>query len=204
MTIKKCKLGSKVFASCTFLALACGCINSPNSRNETQIEKSETTSIRQFESDGQTDNSTTNKGSERYGAIERKGNWNYQDQTDPMTDKIIHIADCVSNETQSICGFRTLLHLGISNVDGYNFVMLSIQDGILREDKLPMAHVRFDNEDVEMWSVIRDGTTTHHIVNSTKFINRLKKSKKCAIKVEAQDGGTGTYTFNTEGLNWNY
>ena len=36
------------------------------------------------------------------------------------------------------------------------------------------------------------------------IINRLKKSKKCAIKVEAQDGGTATYTFNTEGLEWDY
>ena len=35
---------------------------------------------------------------------------------------------------------------------------------------------------------------------SNVIINRLKKSKKCAIKVEAQDGGTATYTFNTEGL----
>ena len=76
--------------------------------------------------------------------------------------------------------------------------------GVLRQDELPMAHVRFDKGEVEMWSVIADGATTHHIVKSAEFINRLKKSKTCAIKVEAQDGGAATFTFNTEGLEWSY
>lgn len=204
MENKKRKLSLRVLISCAFFTFACGCSNSPNSQKETQSVESEAMSISQSDSDGQTDNSPANKGSERYGEIESKGNWNYQDQTDPMTDKVSHIAHCVSNETQSICGSRTLLHLGLLNDGSNNYVMLSVQGGVLRQNKLPMAHVRFDSGEVEMWSVMADGATTHHIVKSTEFINRLKKSKKCAIKVEAQDGGTGTYTFNTEGLIWNH
>ena len=136
--------------------------------------------------------------------IAKQGNWDYQDQTDPMTDEIRHLAVCKSNETKSICGSQTLLLLGLCNVDSNNYVMLSVQSGILRQERLPMAHVRFDDGEVEMWSVMADGETTHHIVEREKFISRLKKSKKCAIKVETQDGRGATYTFNTAGLNWNY
>ena len=135
---------------------------------------------------------------------EVKGNWDYKDSTDPMTDKVSHLAVCVSNEKQSICGTMTELFLGLHYTDGHTHVMLGVKGGVLRQDRLPMAHVRFDKGEVEMWSVIADGATTHHIVLSNDFINRLRESKICVIKVEAQDGGTGTYTFNTEGLKWYY
>lgn len=204
MARKKSKLISQAFVACTVLAFICGCNNSPNSQNGNQLEQTETASVTQSNSSEQTENISEKSSSERYGEIENKGNWNYQAQTDPMTDKVSHIAHCVSSEKQSICDIRTLLHLGLLNDGNNNYVMLSVQGGVLRQDKLPMAHVRFDSGDVEMWSVMADGARTHHIVKSDEFINRLKQSNKCAIKIEAQDGGTATFTFNTEGLEWNY
>lgn len=158
-----------------------------------------------FEEDIQQE--TVNSGSEvneQAEANTAKGNWDYQASTDPMTDKESHMAVCVSNEEHSICGSLTNLFLGLHYADGNTHVMLGVKGGVLRQDELPMAHVRFDKGEVEMWSVIADGATTHHIVKSAEFINRLKKSKTCAIKVEAQDGGAATFTFNTEGLEWSY
>ncbi len=136
--------------------------------------------------------------------ITNKGNWNYSTETDPMTDNVTHIAHCVSTNKAIVCGMRTELHLGLVHNHIGNYVILSVLDGILRQERLPMAHVRFDDGEVNMWSVMPDGATTHHIVAAEDFISQIKKSSKCAIKVECQDGGTATYTFKTAGLKWNY
>lgn len=148
--------------------------------------------------------SSENSPNDRYSEIKEKGNWGYQTQKDPMTDKITYLANCVSEEEQTIYDERTKLFLGIIHHKGENFVVLSVLQGILRQDRLPMAHVRFDDGEVEMWAVIADGKTTHHIIKADDFISRLKSSEKCAIKVEAEDGRTGTYTFKTKGLEWNH
>ena len=155
--------------------------------------ESEATSVNQSNSDERRENLTVGK-----------GNWIYQDSTDPMTDEILHMAICKSNEMNSICGTMTELYLNLSNTKGISVVMLGVTGGVLRQNKLPMAHVRFDKGKVDMWSVHADGERIQYIVAADDFINQLKKSRKCAIKVEAQDGRTGTYTFNTEGLIWNY
>ena len=78
---------------------------------------------------------------------------------------------------------------------------------MLRQDKLPMIYFRFDGGKVDTFAVMANGAKAQLIPSekiSNVIINSLKKSKKCAIKVEAQDGGTATYTFNTEGLEWDY
>ncbi len=183
----------KVFIACAFLIFACGCGNTSNSQNGTQLVESEATSVNQSNSDERRENLTV-----------EKGNWIYQDSTDPMTDEILHMAICKSNEMNSICGTMTELYLNLSNTKGISVVMLGVTGGVLRQNKLPMAHVRFDKGKVDMWSVHADGERIQYIVAAEDFINQLKKSRKCAIKVEAQDGRTGTYTFNTEGLIWNY
>ena len=138
----------------------------------------------------------------------KKGNWAYSNPTDPMTDKVVNSALCMSNESQTICDRRTHLQLYLSHLpSGSNAVFVQISDGVLRQDKLPMIYFRFDGGVVDTLAVMANGAKSHLIPNERKandIINNLKKSKKCAIKVEAQDGGTATFTFNTEGLEWNY
>ena len=152
-------------------------------------------------------NSNTDEG-EYVAGVLKKGNWAYSNSTDPMTDKVFNAALCMSNESQDICGQRTNLQLYIMHMpSGNNSVFVQIEDGVLRQDKLPMIYFRFDGGKVDTFAVLANGANTHLIPNEKKakdIINRLKKTKKCAIKVEAQDGGTATYTFNTEGLEWNY
>lgn len=152
-------------------------------------------------------NSNSEKG-EYVAGVLKKGNWAYSNSTDPMTDEVVNSALCMSNESQTICDRRTHLQLYLGHLpSGSNIVFVQISDGVLRQDKLPMIYFRFDGGDVDTLAVMANGAKSHLIPNEKKandIINSLKKSKKCAIKVEAQDGETATYTFNTEGLEWNY
>lgn len=153
-------------------------------------------------------NSNSEKG-EYVAGVLKKGNWAYSNSSDPMTDEVTNAALCISNESLKICDQRTYLQLYLSHSmsSGSNYVFVRVEDGVLRQDKLPMIYFRFDGGDVDTLAVMANGAKSHFIPNEKKvndIINNLKKSKKCAIKVEAQDGGTATFTFNTEGLEWNY
>ncbi|MDD6141567.1 MAG: hypothetical protein PUB61_09255 [Bacteroidales bacterium] len=153
------------------------------------------------------DNSNNDEG-EMVAGVLKKGNWAYSNSTNPMTDETTNFALCMSNESLKICDQRTYLQLYLAHLpSGSNSVFVQITDGVLRQDKLPMIYFRFDNQEVDTFAVMANGAKAHLIPNEKKanyIINNLKKSKKCAIKVEAQDGGTATFTFNTDGLEWNY
>ena len=171
-----------------------------SSQQEEVNTVSEKVKAESFESD-------TDEG-EYVAGVFKKGNWAYSNPTDAMTDEVVNSALCMSNESQTICDRRTHLQLYLMHLpSGSNSVFVQIADGVLRQDKLPMIYFRFDGGVVDTLAVMANGAKSHLIPNERKandIINSLKKSKKCAIKVEAQDGGTATFTFNTEGLEWNY
>ena len=186
------------------------CGDNPKSENNTTIADNnqwEEAISNSEEGKAESYNSNTDEG-EIVAGVLKKGNWAYSNSTDPMTDEVVNSALCMSNESQTICDRRTHLQLYLSHLpSGSNAVFVHISDGVLRQDKLPMIYFRFDGGVVDTIAVMANGAKSHLIPNERKandIINSLKKSKKCAIKVEAQDGGTATYTFNTEGLEWNY
>lgn len=186
------------------------CGDNPKSENNTTIadnNQREEAISNSEEGKAESYNSNTDEG-EIVAGVLKKGNWAYSNSTDPMTDEVVNSALCMSNESQTICDRRTHLQLYLSHLpSGSNAVFVQISDGVLRQDKLPMIYFRFDGGVVDTIAVMANGAKSHLIPNERKandIINSLKKSKKCAIKVEAQDGGTATYTFNTEGLEWNY
>lgn len=188
--------------------MSCGG-NSKSESNTTSADKMqrEEDNINLEDGKAECDNSNTDEG-EMVAGVLKKGNWAYSNPTDPMTDEVVNSALCMSNESQTICDRRTHLQLYLSHLpSGSNAVFVQISDGVLRQDKLPMIYFRFDGGVVDTLAVMANGAKSHLIPNERKandIINSLKKSKKCAIKVEAQDGGTATFTFNTEGLEWNY
>ncbi len=188
--------------------MSCGG-NSKSESNTTSADKMqrEEDNINLEDGKAECDNSNTDEG-EMVAGVLKKGNWAYCNPTDPMTDEVVNSALCMSNESQTICDRRTHLQLYLSHLpSGSNAVFVQISDGVLRQDKLPMIYFRFDGGVVDTLAVMANGAKSHLIPNERKandIINNLKKSKKCAIKVEAQDGGTATFTFNTEGLEWNY
>lgn len=183
--------------------------NSKSESNTTSADnmQREDVNFNPEEGKAECDNSNTDEG-EMVAGVLKKGNWAYSNSTDPMTDETTNAALCMSNESQTICDRRTHLQLYLMHMpSGSNAVFVQISDGVLRQDKLPMIYFRFDGGVVDTIAVMANGAKSHLIPNERKandIINSLKKSKKCAIKVEAQDGGTATYTFNTEGLEWNY
>lgn len=183
--------------------------NSKSESNTTSADnmQREDVNFNPEEGKAECDNSNTDEG-EMVAGVLKKGNWAYSNSTDPMTDETTNAALCMSNESQTICARRTHLQLYLMHMpSGSNSVFVQIADGVLRQDKLPMIYFRFDNQEVDTFAVMANGAKSHLIPNERKandIINSLKKSKKCAIKVEAQDGETATYTFNTEGLEWNY
>ncbi|MBQ9178479.1 MAG: hypothetical protein IJ140_05765 [Prevotella sp.] len=183
--------------------------NSKSESNTTSADnmQREDVNFNPEEGKAECDNSNTDEG-EMVAGVLKKGNWAYSNSTDPMTDEVVNSALCMSNESQTICDRRTHLQLYLMHLpSGSNAVFVQISDGVLRQDKLPMIYFRFDGGVVDTIAVMANGAKSHLIPNERKandIINNLKKSKKCAIKVEAQDGGTATFTFNTEGLEWNY
>lgn len=186
------------------------CGDNPKSENNTTIadnNQREEAISNSEEGKAESYNSNTDEG-EIVAGVLKKGNWAYSNSTDPMTDETTNAALCMSNESQTICDRRTHLQLYLMHFpSGSNSVFVQISDGVLRQDRLPMIYFRFDGGVVDTLAVMANGAKAHLIPNERKandIINSLKKSKKCAIKVEAQDGGTATYTFNTEGLEWNY
>lgn len=186
------------------------CGDNPKSENNTTIadnNQREEAISNSEEGKAESYNSNTDEG-EIVAGVLKKGNWAYSNSTDPMTDETTNAALCMSNESQTICDRRTHLQLYLMHLpSGSNSVFVQISDGVLRQDRLPMIYFRFDGGVVDTLAVMANGAKAHLIPNERKandIINSLKKSKKCAIKVEAQDGGTATYTFNTEGLEWNY
>lgn len=204
---------SKITFACFILAfsfslMSCGG-NSKSESNTTSADnmQREEVNFNPEEGKAECDNSNTDEG-EMVAGVLKKGNWAYSNSTDPMTDETTNAALCMSNESLKICDQRTYLQLYLMHMpSGSNSVFVQIADGVLRQDKLPMIYFRFDNQEVDTFAVMANGAKAHLIPNEKKandIINNLKKSKKCAIKVEAQDGGTATFTFNTEGLEWNY
>ncbi|MBO6297136.1 MAG: hypothetical protein J6M54_06410 [Prevotella sp.] len=204
---QKMTLVGILLAFAFYLASCVG--NSKSESNTTSADnmQREDVNFNPEEGKAECDNSNTDEG-EMVAGVLKKGNWAYSNSTDPMTDETTNAALCMSNESQTICARRTHLQLYLMHMpSGSNSVFVQIADGVLRQDKLPMIYFRFDNQEVDTFAVMANGAKSHLIPNERKandIINSLKKSKKCAIKVEAQDGETATYTFNTEGLEWNY
>ena len=188
--------------------MSCGG-NSKNESNTTSADNMQREEVNFNPEEGKAESveSDTDEG-EYVAGVFKKGNWAYSNPTDAMTDEVVNSALCMSNESQTICDRRTHLQLYLMHLpSGSNSVFVQIADGVLRQDKLPMIYFRFDNQEVDTFAVMANGAKANLIPNEKKandIINNLKKSKKCAIKVEAQDGGTATFTFNTEGLEWNY
>lgn len=154
---------------------------------------------------GSNNSSAENGQQESINQFNKKGNWTYLVFTDPMTDVERPTASCVSNETQSIGGVYTRLNLTLVYTDGKSAAGYDLfnDDAALRRN-MPLARVRFDKGEVKKLAVGPLDLTSHLILESAEFIRSLKKSKKCAIEVEAQNGEKVTFTFNTEGLVWDY
>jgi hypothetical protein len=64
---------------------------------------------------------------------------------------------------------------------------------------------KFDNDDVEEWSLSGPGSGRSNILfvdKADNFLERLKAAKKLIVEVQIYDHGRVQFTFNPKGLKW--
>lgn len=142
-------------------------------------------------------------------ATSKPSKWEYTSKTDPMNDAVTHMAHLKAEEVRTVNGKKLQMILLIHYVDGGESatVSLGLDEGC-SIDKYAQIKYRFDKGEVESTSF---ATTIPHLMfvahdanTSKKWINRLKQSDKLAVQIPTDDGSSVTYTFQTNGLNWDY
>jgi len=98
-------------------------------------------------------------------------------------------------------------YITVRNKRGNLDVMFQLTKGQLHHSYDEDGHikVRFDDEKPENYycNEPSDGSSnTYFIKAKTKFLNKLKKSKKVYIETEFYTNGLKVMEFNTAGLEW--
>lgn len=131
------------------------------------------------------------------------GYWYYSAKKDPMTDELSYMAINISTNKNKVCGKSTNLSIYL-HYENIGLVGLGLQGGMFRTEKLPMAYIRFDDGEIETYSVCADTPQNVYLMQYDELVRKLKGAKKVTVKIECGDGGTSTFTFNVEGLHWNH
>jgi len=115
------------------------------------------------------------------------GAWSYWNRKDPMTDQITYLAVNQSENMSTVANGSTYLYLTLTYTGKTSLIGLAIESGTFRTEDLPMAYVRFDQNDVETYSVMVDTPQAIYIPDYDKFMSKLKSAKKIAIQVECAE-----------------
>lgn len=148
--------------------------------------------------------------------------WSYTTDIDDLTGETTgynaHIAS--TNSITSKYGTdRLVIQLSYNGLTGKptNMFGLAFKKGDCRfaNNNSQGFHAVFDNGEVdETWTLCNGGNNKSIVMISdgfsrseeriSSFINKLKNAKTCKIQVNIDGIGMKTFTFNCEGLNWNY
>lgn len=132
------------------------------------------------------------------------GAWMYCDLKDAMTDNVTHMATNQSENMACVSYGKTNLYLGLTYVNKVSMIGLMIKNGSFETEYLPQIYARFDNGEVETYSIMVDNQQSIYIVDYDRFMNRLKHTKKVAIQVESQGRRKVLFTFDNSGFSWKY
>lgn len=138
-------------------------------------------------------------------------NWTYHDEVNKMTDGKIFYAEVTSSNELSLSapydGFNDA-HIQIRKKSGENNVILTIDKGqFITNVEGTAIRVRFDKNKAETFdcSESADYDPTVLFINSTsRFISKLKKSKKLIIEATLYQDGNQQMEFNVDGFKWNH
>lgn len=164
-----------------------------------------TTATNNISSEIDTSSTTTN-------TVSDNNNWQYSDQEDDMTSKKTYYAQVQARE---LLYFKfpykggSTATLVIRNKGGENDVYVSVTKGqmLTRSYESTSYRVRFDDKPAERYPFIgpSDGSSTLAFINNTsKFIKKLKKSKKVIIEIEFYREGLNPIAFDVADLKWNH
>lgn len=134
--------------------------------------------------------------------------WKYHQSVDKMTSKPIKFAQIMSNESLDLdfpYEGSNYGQLTLRKKDGLN-IYLGIDKGQISGGyDNNFIKVRFDEEKpiIFSYSEPQDGSSNFIFIdNETKFLSKLKKSKKVIISLPLYQAGNQILEFNTTDLKW--
>lgn len=135
--------------------------------------------------------------------------WKYETEKDEMSERTNRYASKRSSNMVELDfpyeggTYGTIM---IRNSGNGDEAIFSINQGQINTTyEQGSFEVRFDDDPSEQYTISEasDGSSTIRFINkSKKFIERLKKSKECKIKVEFFNNGSFVFKFDTKNLNW--
>ena len=135
--------------------------------------------------------------------------WEYDTNEDKMTSTITKYATITSNESLSLDFPYDGLNMGylkLRKKNGVLNILIQIDKGQISSSyENEHVKVRFDDEKAITFSYTTPEDNSSDLIfieNETKFLSKLKKSKKTLIALPLYQGGTQILEFNTENLKW--
>lgn len=135
-------------------------------------------------------------------------NWEYHETIDKMTSKPTKFAQILSNESLNLkfpYDGSNYGQLTLRKMNGLN-IYLSIDKGQISGGyENNFITVRFDQEKPIKFSYSepQDGSSNFIFIdNESRFLSKLKKSKKTLISIPLYHEGNQILEFNTEDLKW--
>ena len=138
--------------------------------------------------------------------------WNYSQDEDKITSKIIYYASVVANEKLDLkfpYDGGVTPTLWVRYMDRTSEVVLQLSKGQFMASSVDGEdiRVRFDNTKAVTYNCVgpSDGNSEKLFIESSgRFISMLKKAKTVIIRVVLFDNGPQDMVFNVEGFKWNH
>ncbi|HFF9119488.1 TPA: hypothetical protein ACGFAU_004525 [Yersinia enterocolitica] len=147
--------------------------------------------------------------------------WFYSIEKDQMTDKPIYYGFIGSDNVEKVGSLMKTaqgMYLSMKTVEGRGTALgISFSND---DDKDPVRYmcefqlnspctvlVRFDDKPAVNFVIVppeSGGEGIMYIMDSDKFFNELKSAKKTLIRANIWNFGDATYSFISEGLEWNH
>jgi hypothetical protein len=134
--------------------------------------------------------------------------WEYSEEVDKMTSKTIKFASIISNESLNLDSPYDGMNYGrlcVRKKEGLN-IYVSVDKGqISGEYDNHYIMVRFDEEKAMRFDYNEPQDNSSDLIfidNETKFLSKLKKSKKVLISLPFYQNGNQILEFNTSDLKW--
>lgn len=140
--------------------------------------------------------------------IQEVDNWMYNEQSDPMSEKMIYFAKCRSNNSINFdfpYDGGSYLDITIRKMNGVNEVILSITKGQFMSPYNSTVKMKFDDGPVKSYSFndAADGSSDYIFLNGAKgIIQNLKKAKRIKVEPDFYQEGQTVFNFDVEGLKW--
>lgn len=144
-------------------------------------------------------------------APERRTQWLYSQETDPLTDKVTKTA-CVTSQNEisqnapytdvhaELC-IRQAPRSGLNvyvRLDGDGQILCTSYEGC-------RVKVRFDKTPLQSESAVGAADGSSNVIflrNERSIVSSLRKSSKTLVEIVIYQAGNQTLMFNTDGLKW--